>query len=344
MLKILLYVAVFLTTYFGVEIFRRWSKRRNILDFPNERSSHVEPTPRGGGLVIGMVCLFVFSGYCSFFQIKYYWSYFIGAIVIISISWLDDLFSVSVFLRFLCQGLAAFLVIWCLGYWESIYLPFGGTIYLGQSGIFFTFLWIVWMINAYNFMDGIDGLAATQAVTAGAGWLAVGILSGYEPAGFYGGVIAFSGLGFLIHNWQPAKVFMGDVGSAFLGFSFAVLPLIAQRNVVGDNSILLFLPLISVSLVWLFLFDTVLTFFWRLFKGEKVWQAHREHIYQKLVIAGYTHPCVSVLYGATSALTIVFLGYALAKKENSMISPIIFLFLQAVFILGVLYFSKEKRN
>jgi UDP-N-acetylmuramyl pentapeptide phosphotransferase/UDP-N-acetylglucosamine-1-phosphate transferase len=121
-----------------------------------------------------------------------------------------------------------------------------------------------------------------------------------------------------------------------------VLPLIAERDLAGDNSILSFLPLISVSLVWLFLFDTVLTFLRRLLKGKKVWQAHREHIYQNLVISGYTHRFVSVLYGATSVLTIIFLIYALEKKEKLIVGLIIFLFLQSVAVLIVLYFSKKN--
>ncbi len=344
MIKILLYVPVFLATFFGVEIFRRWSKRRNILDVPNERSSHAAPTPRGGGLIIATVCLFVLCVYCSIFQIKYCWSYLIGATIIILISWLDDLFSVSVLLRFLCHGLAAFLTVWSLGYWESLYLPFGGTIYLGKFGFFFTFLWIVWMVNAYNFMDGIDGIAAMQAVTAGVGWMVVGYLSGSEIAGFYGGVIAISSLAFLIYNWQPAKIFMGDVGSAFLGYSFAAMPLLAKNERAEDNASSLLLPLIAVSLVWLFLFDTILTFFRRFFNGEKVWQAHRGHIYQRLVIAGYTHRFVSALYGTASILTIIFLIYALPPNGNSIGSLIFLLVFQAIGILGILYFSKPKSD
>jgi UDP-N-acetylmuramyl pentapeptide phosphotransferase/UDP-N-acetylglucosamine-1-phosphate transferase len=257
---------------------------------------------------------------------------------------LDDLFSVSVFWRFLCHGLSAFLIVWSLGYWETIYLPFAGTIHLGQFGIVFTILWIVWMINAYNFMDGIDGIAAIQAVTGGIGWLVIGILSGIETAGFYGGVIAFSSLGFLIHNWQPAKIFMGDVGSAFLGFSFAALPLLAKNERPEDVSFLPLLPLIAISLVWLFLFDTVLTFFRRIFKGEKVWQAHRGHIYQKLVISGYSHQFVSVLYGITSFLTIIFLIYALQPDSNSTGSLFFLMVFQALGILCVLYFSKSRTN
>jgi UDP-N-acetylmuramyl pentapeptide phosphotransferase/UDP-N-acetylglucosamine-1-phosphate transferase len=214
---------------------------------------------------------------------------------------------------------------------------------LNIFGSIATFFWIVWLTNAFNFMDGIDGLAGMQAVAAGIGWLVVGKISGFESVSVLGGILAFSSLGFLLQNWHPAKVFMGDVGSAFLGFSFAVLPLIAEREAANDNSTLSFLPLISVSVVWLFLFDTISTFSRRLLKGEKVWQAHREHIYQKLVISGYTHRFVSVLYGATSVLTIIYLIYAPEKKENSVIGFILLFFLQSLIILSVLYFSSKKR-
>src|ERR1051325_1288733 len=107
MLKIFAYISAFLLTYTGVEIFRRWSLRRELFDIPNERSSHVEPTPRGGGLIIDVVCLTVFLIYCLIFQTNDYWSYFAGAVIVVLVSWLDDLYSVSSLWRFLCHSLAA---------------------------------------------------------------------------------------------------------------------------------------------------------------------------------------------------------------------------------------------
>ncbi len=143
---------------------------------------------------------------------------------------------------------------------------------------------------------------------------------------------------------ETAKIFMGDVGSAFLGYSFAAIPLLAKNERAADNASSLLLPLIAVSLVWLFLFDTILTFFRRFFNGEKVWQAHRGHIYQRLVIAGYTHRFVSALYGTASVLTIIFLIYALQPKGNSIGGLIFLLVFQAFGILGILYFSKPKSD
>jgi len=341
--EIILYLFVFVGTYSGVLVFRIWSLKNNILDVPNERSSHINPTPRGGGLVIVLASLFAYVVYSKISGRNFSGSYLLGASIIALVSWLDDLFTISFVWRFLVQSLSAILIITALGHFREIYIPFDGSFNLNIFVSIVTFIWIVWLTNAFNFMDGIDGLAGMQAVTAGVGWLIVGKIAGFESASVLSGVLAFSSLGFLLQNWHPAKVFMGDVGSAFLGFSFAVLPLTAERDVSGDISTLSFLPLISVSLVWLFLFDTVLTFFRRLLKGEKVWQAHREHIYQKLVILGYTHRFVSVLYGATSVLTIIFLTFALEKKENSVIGFILLFFLQSLIIMSVLFFSKKKR-
>lgn len=342
MIKILLYAAVFLSAYGGVERFRRWSQKRRILDVPNERSSHTEPTPRGGGLIVGTICLGVFSLYCLIFRVNYAWSYVTGATLIIAVSWLDDLYTVAVGWRFLCHGVAAILVVWSLGYWETIELPNGAAFDLGRLGIFVTFFWVVWMINAYNFMDGIDGIAAVQAVAAGIGWLLCGFLLKLETTSFYAGVIAFSSLGFLVHNWHPAKIFMGDAGSAFLGYSFAALPLLARNEPGIESFIPPLLPLIAAALCWLFLFDTIVTFSRRAVKGEKIWQAHRGHLYQKLSIGGYTHRAVSILYGAATVSTVVFLIYAVRQNENPAGGLILLAILQSLVVVSIFYFSKSE--
>jgi UDP-N-acetylmuramyl pentapeptide phosphotransferase/UDP-N-acetylglucosamine-1-phosphate transferase len=199
------------------------------------------------------------------------------------------------------------------------------------------------MTNAYNFMDGIDGIAGMQAVTAGIGWLAIGNLLGMSSTGFYGGVIAFSSLGFLIHNWQPAKIFMGDVGSAFLGYSFAVLPFLSiqewNENVINK----LYLPIITVLLVWLFVFDTIFTFMRRIFNGEKVWEAHRGHIYQRLVIEGFSHRSTTILYGLFSALIALTTCLWLINKDVWEIVLIFIISFQTLALLFCLQFFQKGR-
>jgi UDP-N-acetylmuramyl pentapeptide phosphotransferase/UDP-N-acetylglucosamine-1-phosphate transferase len=300
--KILVFLIVFIAAYAGVEIFRRWSHRRKIFDVPNERSSHTTPTPRGGGIIIVLVCLIFYTINTNFVSHNFSWSYLLGATLVALVSWLDDVFDISFVWRILVHCAAALLVILTLGFFEEIYLPLAGKTEFGFFGAILTFFWIVWLTNAYNFMDGIDGIAGMQAITAGIGWLIVGEHLGFNEIGFYGGVIACSSLGFLIHNWQPAKIFMGDVGSAFLGYSFAVLPLLA-KNKSSDNYPLL--PVIAVGLVFLFVSDTLITFFGRILKGERIWQAHRRHLYQRFVIKGFSHRFVTLFY---SFISFIFIG------------------------------------
>lgn len=310
MAEIFIFTTVFILSYFGVLVFRRWSLRREIFDVPNERSSHTAPTPRGGGLVIVLISLIFYTIYTVFSKGDFSWSYLFGAALIAFISWLDDVYNISFVWRFLVHSASALLVIFALGYFEIVYIPFYQNVEFGKLGAVLTFLWIVWLTNAYNFMDGIDGIAAMQAVTAGIGWLVVGKILNLDEAGIYGGVLAFSAMGFLIHNWQPAKIFMGDVGSAFLGYTFAVLPLLAL-NKSGANSALL--PFIAVLLVFLFVFDTVITFLRRLAGKERVWEAHRRHLYQRLIINGYSHGFVTILY---SLISTVFVGIVIFWLKN----------------------------
>jgi UDP-N-acetylmuramyl pentapeptide phosphotransferase/UDP-N-acetylglucosamine-1-phosphate transferase len=319
------YILVFAVSWAGVELFRRWSLKRELLDFPNERSSHSVPTPRGGGLIICSVSILAFLIYSVFAGGGVYWSYIAGAIIIALISWIDDMRTISPLWRFLFHSLAAGIVVWSLGGFDQISFPFYGTLQTGNFGKIIAFLWIVWLINAYNFMDGIDGIAAMQAITAGIGWAGTGWFWGIEEVGFYGGVLAASSAAFLILNWQPAKIFMGDVGSSFLGFSFAVMPLFCLNRTgrPANDSIL---PWIAVFFVWFFVFDSVYTFFRRLFRGAKVWQPHREHIYQKLVINGLSHSVVTSLYGTASAILVFVLAGALKYSidlESTVLSIIV---------------------
>lgn len=336
----LIFPAILGITFFGVELFRRWSLKRDLLDIPNERSSHTTPTPRGGGLIICAVSLTAFLIYGTVSDYLQ-WTYFAGALIIAGISLVDDLKTVSPFWRILCHGFAAILVIRFVGGFESFWIPFYGIIQTGFLGDLAAFLWIVWLINAYNFMDGIDGIAATQGLTAGIGWSLIGMAFAIDGTWFLGAVLATSSAGFLILNWQPAKIFMGDVGSAFLGYSFAVLPLLASKQ-SGSREIAALMPWFGALFVWFFLFDSVFTFFRRLSRGEKVWQPHRQHIYQKLVISGLTHAKVTALYGLGSAILVIFSVYF--AKSMQIIQTVVFGFVLIETILLILFWLRVVRN
>jgi UDP-N-acetylmuramyl pentapeptide phosphotransferase/UDP-N-acetylglucosamine-1-phosphate transferase len=335
MMEIFIFSIVFVVSYLGVERFRRWSLRKQIVDVPNERSSHAAPTPRGGGMVFVSAALTFYAAAALFEKNNFRWSYLVGAILIAFVSWLDDLFSIGTLVRFVVHAAAAVLIIFFEGAWREIYLPYFGAVDFGAAGAILTFCWIVGLTNAYNFMDGVDGIAGTQAATAGIGWLIVGHLLGYDATAFYGGVIAFACMGFLPHNFQPAKIFMGDVGSAFLGYTFAVLPILAKNEGVSGAGNVVFLPLIGVLLVWFFVFDASYTFVRRLLKKDKVWQAHREHLYQKMVVKGYSHTVVTSIYAGFTLVLLCFLLIA-AGTKNGLADFLFYAFAAAIFLSATL--------
>jgi UDP-N-acetylmuramyl pentapeptide phosphotransferase/UDP-N-acetylglucosamine-1-phosphate transferase len=197
--------------------------------------------------------------------------------------------SLPVRVRFLTHALGALLVIAGIGYWRVADFPLLGQVQLGWLGLPLVFVWIVGLTNSYNFMDGIDGIAGGQAVLAGLGWALFGWWGDQPQVGALGALLAASSLGFLGHNWPPARIFMGDVGSGFLGYTFAVLPVVAA---LSDPRFIL----VGALLLWPFLFDTTFTFLRRLSRGENVFAAHRSHLYQRLVIAGRSHRFVTLLY------------------------------------------------
>jgi UDP-N-acetylmuramyl pentapeptide phosphotransferase/UDP-N-acetylglucosamine-1-phosphate transferase len=205
------------------------------------------------------------------------------------VGWRDDLFSLTPHYRFVVQGLIAIISILGLGYFRVVRVPLIGQVDLGVIGIVITFFWIIGMINAYNFMDGIDGMAGGVAVTASLAWMVLSFNVHNSFVFWVALAIAATSLGFLAHNWPPAKIFMGDVASTFLGYSFAVLPLLAADK-SGD------VLTIGTLLMWIVIMDTGMTFLRRLVNGENVLSGHRSHLFQQLVIGGYKHGSISALY------------------------------------------------
>ncbi|MCZ2392206.1 MAG: glycosyltransferase family 4 protein [Acidobacteria bacterium] len=283
---------VFVVSAAGVFLVRRWTLAKGILDVPNERSSHSLPTPRGGGIVIACISLAAFVIYSTSAHSTISYGFVAGAVLVVAISWIDDLRGLPPFVRIAVHTVATAIVLIDRGPFPIF---FGGQQAELSSVIEFgiSLLFIVWLINAYNFMDGIDGIAGIQALAAAAGWCVLGVISGQVELAILASVIFASSLGFLVFNWQPAKIFMGDAGSAFLGFTFASIGLLAPN---GSGIRTIGLPL-ACFLVWPFLFDSLYTLVRRLLRREKVWHAHRSHIYQQLVRRGYSHATVSIFYG-----------------------------------------------
>jgi UDP-N-acetylmuramyl pentapeptide phosphotransferase/UDP-N-acetylglucosamine-1-phosphate transferase len=325
-------------SWWATGVVRRYALRKELIDIPNERSSHFQPTPRGGGLAIALFTLCGLLAYAAFVSFEYWFELFfytLGVGLVACVSWLDDLYALPTRLRFAAHSLAATLAIIGLGHWDEVIVPFLGQIHLGWLGVLVTFLWIVGLTNAYNFMDGIDGIAGAQAVVAGIGWALIGVLMDLPFVPVLGALLAATSLGFLFHNWPPARIFMGDVGSAFLGFSFACLPIIGASK---DPH----LAIAGVLLVWPFVFDTIFTFFRRLKNRENVFSAHRSHLYQRLVISGYSHRTVTLLYLGLDALGMLLAVLFVIRSVWTNILVIVILFLSCIFLWG-LTVTREKQ-
>jgi Fuc2NAc and GlcNAc transferase len=321
---------ILLTTlsHLGVYLIRRYAEKRELLDHPNERSSHEAPTPRGGGSAI--VILVLAAGLWSASEAGWNPSliYVFGGAMIAWLGWRDDLHSLSPRLRFVVQGIVAAGSIYGLGYFKVVTIPMFGELHLGVVGIVITFLWIIGLTNAYNFMDGIDGMAGGVALSAGIGWVWLASNMHNAFAFWVALAITASSVGFLGHNWSPAKIFMGDVGSTFLGYSFAVLPLIASTH--GGDALML-----GTLLMWTIIMDAGVTFIGRLIKRENVFAGHRSHLYQRLVTAGYQHKTISLLYILLTLLAGI-LSY-IWSQGNQIAPPLIFLGLPLIWIVLSFY-------
>lgn len=294
---LIIFAVLFCVSFVGVGLYRKWGLKNKLLAIPNERSSHTEPTPHGAGIVVVLICLVLYLPISIFIVGYFSWGYFAGSFLIALVSFVDDLYPLRFHWRLLIHSIASILLIVDLDTWHGITML--GGLKFGAFGYVLTFIWLVWMINSYNFMDGIDGLAGLQAVIAAGSWLILCRILEMNGIYYYCVVIAAASLGFLFRNLSRSKIFMGDVGSAFLGFTFAALPLLG-RNLASKSFDLL--PIAAVLFVWFFLFDSIVTIGKRAVRREKIWLPHREHLFQLLVLSGFSHRRVTLFYGFLASL------------------------------------------
>lgn len=301
MTGLLTVLIAFAATYFGIELYRRWSLRSGTLALPNERSSHQKPTPAGAGIVFVIIILvFLIVGSLSG-TLHILPAYLAGAVAVAAVSWLDDRRGVSFVWRFLVHAVAAAGVAATADLSKFFASGLPDIPLIGFVAMAAVFCWIVWLISVFNFVDGIDGLVGLLSVIAAAGWLVFADIAGSGSVRAASILIFASTAAFLVHNWQPARVFMGDTGSTFLGFTFAVLPFIETQQTRNIGSWPL---LFGVAAVWVPLFDMSFTSLRRTLARQPLWVPSREHIYQQFVIAGWRHSTVSIAYGViASAIT-----------------------------------------
>lgn len=279
---------------------RRYAEAR-LMDLPNARSSHAVPTPRGGGLAIALVALagIALLGAVGVLPWRTAGALAGGGALIAGIGWVDDHQHVAAPVRAGVHLLAAAWALWLLGGLPGVTLG-AVELRLGMAGSVLGALGIFWILNLYNFMDGIDGLAGGEAVTVGVFGGALLLAAGSPGLAAAAFVVAAAGAGFLAWNWHPARIFMGDVGSGMLGYLFAVLAVASER--AGAVPLVAWMILLGVFVV-----DATVTLLRRALRGEKVYAAHRSHAYQRAVQAGWSHARVS---GAVLAVNVVLAGLA----------------------------------
>lgn len=273
---------------------RQYALRNDVLDRPNERSSHSAPMPRGGGLAILLSSILTLLAGSALHQVepRHALAIIPGLIILGTVGWLDDHGGVGAGTRLAMHLLSATAALTVLGGFPALRIG-QSEVHLGLAGAAVAAVGIVWSINLFNFMDGIDGIAGSQGVIIfGAGGLLFHV-RGAPSLATTSFVLAAACSGFLYWNWPPARIFMGDVGSGALGFAIAVLAVAGERG--GGVPLLTFGMLGAV-----FLADATITLVRRVRRGQNLAVAHRDHAYQRMARAWGAHRPVTLGAGVTS--------------------------------------------
>jgi UDP-N-acetylmuramyl pentapeptide phosphotransferase/UDP-N-acetylglucosamine-1-phosphate transferase len=273
--------------------FREAARRWGLLDRPNARSSHERVVPRGGGAaILAATFLALWFGRIGWSGRPGAAGLLLGGAVLALVGLWDDRHGLSPFARLAAQLAVAAGVVGLVGGIDRLPLPAPLDLPLGPAAGAAAVLWLVGVVNFFNFLDGIDGLAALQTMVTAAGVAVVG----WDPfAVLLAAVLAGATAGFLPYNWSRASIFLGDVGSYFLGYTLAALPLAAPTE-----SRPLAVLFVAISL-WLFLADAAWTLVRRASRGARWYDAHREHLYQQLA-RRWGHARVAVTIGLGSAV------------------------------------------
>ena len=289
--------------------------KRSILDFPNERSSHDAPIPRGVGILIivtwllGMILteamgIYNPTGFTIAHPDGFIIATTIGMVILAWVGFVDDRQDLNPFLKLAVQTAVAALAIRFSGLsLDSFGLPFTAEFDLGNWGLALAMVWLVGFTNIFNFMDGINGLAFTQLIFGGAAFSIMGVVTDDFELAVSGALAAGSAVGLLKYNFPQAKVFMGDVGSLPTGFLLAMM---ALRAAFGPDAAGRIPFLATVLVLWPFIFDGSYTILNRVFHRRNPFHAHRSHLYQRKLFAGETHGEVTVFYGIAMLICALF--------------------------------------
>ncbi len=337
------FVAAFLLANLATPVAKKLAFKIGAVAYPNERTMHKEPMPVGGGMAIYfgfILTVLIFVPLTGYGQIEQFAGLIIGATVITIVGLLDDIYDIQPRVRIIFQVLSALIVIYTGTVIDSVSIPFieAGKIEFGMFSPLITLFWIVGITNAVNLLDGLDGLAAGIASIASLILLVIAVLFGDPIIAGIAIVLtaSLSGacLGFLPHNFYPAKIFMGDTGSTFLGFSLAVISI--QTMLKTYTALTLIVAVIILALP---IFDTAFAIIRRTINRRPIHVGDRGHLHHRLVDRGLSHKrAVITLYVISG-----FFGIAaiLVVMQDFAIALLIIGFILSVW-LGDIAFSRHK--
>lgn len=287
MSHMVLIIGVFAAVALLTGVIRRLALHAQLLDLPVSRSAHKQPVPVGGGL--GIVLVYLIASIYFYATGILPWREFMalsagGVIALVGL--VDDCRHLDIRWRIPPQFLAAIWTVWWLGSVPAI--AFGSWV-LPSSWLLnsLAVLALIWLLNLYNFMDGIDGIAGSELVFVNAMTLFLVFSSGDESLAFLSATLVGAGAGFLVWNWAPARIFLGDVGSGFIGFNLGILALISMQH--GSMSVWTWVLLLGVFIV-----DATVTLCRRFIGGEKWYEGHASHAYQNIARKYKSHAKVTI--------------------------------------------------
>lgn len=331
---VLLLLGAILATYYMLKV--------QIIAVPNYRSSHEVPTPSSGGVAIVLITTigFLYFGFFGDTQESLLIQMIgltVGSLVVAFVGFIDDLGRLSNFkVKFLSQIFAVVILFSGDLVFDKLTLPFVGIIDLGWWGYVVTFAWVMGVTNAFNFMDGLNGMAGGTAAVAALFFALIAFDQNAVPVFVLSYIVLAAVLGFLPFNFPRPRIFMGDVGSQFLGFFFAGLGVLAA----GSNDVQI--PLWVMPLIFFhFIFDTSFTFLRRLCAGEMVTDAHRSHLYQLVNRMGWPHSKVSILYASMGVLQGLAAIWLMGSSASS--QGLVFLFFFMVYTVLMLIVIRGAR-
>lgn len=331
-----------LMTYLCVPYNIRFSKQQGLIDHPGGRRIHKNSVALAGGLsfAIPIILSEVILGMWVTDQSNRFFELALGSGLIVLLGYFDDKREFTARYKLVFQVLIASLM-YFMGYRMNLLTnPFGSEIGLGILSYPATVIWYVAVINAFNLIDGIDGLASGIAAIVSGVLLIVGVLNENHFVSLLSLVLMSGSLGFLYYNFYPARIFMGDTGALFLGFSIATICISGVSQFKGITAMTLLIPISALGLPLIEISNTI---FRRMHENRHIFHADKEHIHHKLLELGYSQRTIAlVLYFVTFLFGLIAIGFSYSNKRLFLLILLLLIFV--LFILINLLYSKEFKK